>query len=381
MTSDIALITSSLFLWGFGEGLFFYFIPLSLQDLQASPILIGICLGGIGLFSLLTQVPSGYLSDRISPKYILWASWIIGIVATFLMAFSDSLWLFVIGLWLYYFTVFTVPPLNNLVVQVKGKLRTERAITLVSGAYNLGAAAGPFIGGRLAEKWGLSGTYKLALLFFIGSTIIILFLKQSRPFGKANEKVNTKLLTNNRFVTFLILAFLIVFSCYLPQSLTPNYLRNQALLSSASIGLLGSVANIGNAFFTLVLGALRLNVGLLVGQLSVALFCLFLSVGNSTWIYGIGYFLLGGFRLSRNMLTASIRQYAGDHELGLAFGMLETVAGLAVLTAPILAGVLYKNAPKVMYYIGLLGVFFVLLLTAFFLFLARGNKQISSGEE
>ncbi len=375
MTGDLSLIASSLFLWGFGEGLFFYFLPLSLQEFHASPILIGISLGGFGLFSVLTQIPSGYLSDRIGPKYILWTAWIVGALAALMMAFANSLWVFLAGLWIYYFTGFTVAPLNSLIVQVKGRLRVERAITLISGMYNLGAAAGPVIGGKIADRWGLSSVYKFASIFFVISTVIILFINKSQAPVHHHEKFRTNLLSNNRFMIFLGLVFLIVFTTYLPQPLTPNYLKNQALFSASTIGWLGTIANIGNTFFTLVLGFLKLNMGLLIGQLSVILFCFFLGQSRPTWLYAIGYFLLGGFRLTRNMLAASIRNFANDKELGFAFGVLETVTGLAVLSAPILAGFLYSKAPTAMYLVGLIGISLVVLLTLAFLLAKQKSKN------
>ncbi len=381
MTGDFSLIASSLLLWGFGEGLFFYFLPLSLQDLNASPILIGISLGGMGFFSILTQIPSGYLSDRIGPKYILWAAWIVGIMATVMMAFASSLWFFIAGLWLYYFTGFTIAPLNSLVVQVKGRMRIERAVTFISGMYSLGAVAGPFIGGRIVDRWGLSAVYKVAALFFIISSIIIFFIKKSKPSFTHVEKFKTHLFSNHRFLFYLGLVFLVIFFTYLPQPLTSNFLKNQASLSPALIGLLGTIANLGSTFFTLVLGMLRMGAGLLLGQLSMLLFSAFLLRGETNWMFGIGFFLLGGFRLTRNMLVAAIRSYAGDKELGLAFGMFESMAGLAVLSAPILAGALYRNEPRTMYVVGIFGTIFSILLTILFLLIQKRSSSSNKGKK
>ena len=49
MSRDLILVAISLFTWGIGEGMFYMFQPLYLQQWGASPILIGALLGGMVL--------------------------------------------------------------------------------------------------------------------------------------------------------------------------------------------------------------------------------------------------------------------------------------------------------------------------------------------
>ena len=48
MSRDLILVSISLFTWGIGEGMFYMFQPLYLQQWGASPVLIGALLGGMG---------------------------------------------------------------------------------------------------------------------------------------------------------------------------------------------------------------------------------------------------------------------------------------------------------------------------------------------
>ena len=128
MTRDLALVAASLFFWGFGEGMFFYFIPLSLQNLGANPLMIGGVYGGIGLAAALMQIPAGILTDRIGPRTIMWISWGIGALACWILASAQTLTVFVIGIWLYYMTSFGVVPLNSYVTGVRGKFSPQRAL-------------------------------------------------------------------------------------------------------------------------------------------------------------------------------------------------------------------------------------------------------------
>lgn len=342
MSIDLLLITISLFTWGIGEGLFIYFIPLSLQEWGADPILIGAVLGGIGLAISLAQIPAGWFSDRYGPRYLMWAAWSLGTVAALIMAFATSLWMFVIALWLYYFTAFAVAPMNAYIVMAKGKFSIARALTLVSGMYNLGAAAGPLVGGLIAEKWELQSIYLVSSGIFILSTIVIYFAKDQKPNPAPKNALQKTSLFQKKFLMFVGLAMLTVFILYLPQPLTSNYLQNVKLLSKSQIGLLGTIGNTGNAFAALVLGGIHPTIGLIVGQLSVAAYSLILWKTDQFGIFGIAYFILGGYRLARNMITSKIRSFVNDREVGLAFGILETACGMSVILAPLLAGLIYK---------------------------------------
>ena len=64
MNRNLKLVSISLFFWGVGEGLFLFFQPIYLLNLGADPIAIGAILGGMGFMTTISQIPTGYLSDR-----------------------------------------------------------------------------------------------------------------------------------------------------------------------------------------------------------------------------------------------------------------------------------------------------------------------------
>lgn len=358
----------SLLVWGFGESMFFYFLPLSLQAWGATPILIGAVLGGIGLAAAIAQIPAGYLSDKYGPRFILWAGWTLGMIASLMMALARSMLVFVVAIWIYYFTAFAVAPMNSYITMVRGKLSVERSLTFVGGLYNLGTIAGPFVGGVIAKKYGLTRIYLASFFFFVFSTILILFLKAKKPQKPVVEQKQVHLFHNTRYITFLFLTFFIVVILYLPQPLTSNFLQNQHQLSLVAIGTLGTIGNAGNAFATLILGSMNAAAGLITGQIMVVLFSVCLYFGNVPWIFGLGYFLLGGYRLTRSMVIAKIRSSIRDHEVGLAFGIVETVNGIALVITPPLAGLIYQRNPSMIY---LITIPLILLLIIFSLLVIR----------
>ena len=52
MKRDFILVTVSMIIWGVGESAFMYFQPLYLEELGASPLMIGSILGARNIFRL-----------------------------------------------------------------------------------------------------------------------------------------------------------------------------------------------------------------------------------------------------------------------------------------------------------------------------------------
>jgi MFS family permease len=348
VTRDFILVLLSLTTWGIGEGAFFYFQPLRLEELGASPLVIGGILGGMGLAMSLVHIPAGYLSDRIGRRQLMWASWWMGIIATAIMAAANTLALFSIGIILYALTVFTIAPLNSYVTSARGKLSVEQAMTTNSAGYFLGGILGPLIGGLLANRFSLQTIYLFSCTVFCLSTIIISFIRQ-QPTEDDPEGSAWEILHDRSFTRFLPLVFLVVLALYLPQPLAPNFLKNQRGISLQSIGVLGSILNLGSVVINLLFGVLPPRMGLVLGQIFVGFSALLVWQTSGMPPLVGAYFLLGGFRATRSLMLAQIEKLVSRSNLGLAYGFFETVSALALTAAPPLAGVLYAWDPVLIF--------------------------------
>jgi MFS family permease len=374
MPRDLILISISLFAWGVGEGMFIYFQPLYLQKWGANPLEIGAILSIMGIAMAVAQAPAGYLADRVGSRPVMWASWVLGTIAAVMMALAGSLSMFVAGLFTYGLTSFVVAPMNSYITSVRGKWSVERALTIVSAIYHLGAVIGPIIGGVLAELLGLPMIYRISAGVFFVSTLIVLTTRRA-PVEEVSEAhaARPTLTANPRFMGLLVLIFITMFALYLPQPLTPNYLQNEQGFTLAEIGTLGAVGSLGNALFMLALGHLSAPVGLLVGQVLVGFFALLMWQSSSLFLFGLGYFFMGGYRLSRSMALAYARLLVKPSETGFAYGLVETGNAVSVILAPLAAGFLYDLNPQSVYTVSLVIIGLVLLVN--FLWLpARPGK-------
>jgi len=367
MNSSLILVAISLFAWGVGEGMFLLFQPIYLLELGADPIAIGSILGGMGFMLTISQIPSGYLSDRFGTRPIMWASWIWGTLSAFAMAMANSLELFIIALLLYGLTGSVLAPMNAYITSMRGDWSAERALTFTSAAFHLGAVIGPTLGGFLGQKIDLRIIYLFAAILFVISTILIIFIKKPNVEIHHDPGKSANILNNRPFMKLVGLGMITMFFMLFIQSFTPVFLENIRSTSILQIGYLGTLGSLGNVILALSLGHLRARIGYLVSIPFVILFPLFIWKGTGFWGYGLAYFMFGGYRLARSMLLALGRNFIHSKETGLAFGIIETANGIASILAPLICGIIYNQNPEQIFKIALIGMILVFLLNLFFL--------------
>jgi len=377
MKRDLIFVALSLLTWGVGETAFIAFQPLYLQELGANPLNIGVIFGASGIMALLAHIPAGFLSDRFGRRPVIWAAWIIGLVATWIMALANTLPWFVAGMLMYGLTMFVIAPLNSYVTAARGDLAVGRVLTLVSSAYNVGAIGGPIIGGMIGDRFGFKSIFLMAGCLFFVSTILILFVRSQPRDLPAHHQTDYRLVKNLRFMAFLPVFFLVIFATYLPQPLSPNYLQSQHGLSLANIGRLYSINGIGIVVLNLILGQLDARLGFLLGQLAVGLFSILLWKGNGMVAFATGYFLVGGFRTARVLAMAQVRSLIRSADMGLAYGVTETAGAIALILAAPLSGYLYDRNPVSIYIVSAVMVVGTMLISIIYL----DRKQPQSYDE
>ena len=223
------------------------------------------------------------------------------------------------------------------------------------------------LGGFLADRYSLRIIYFIAAGLFLLSSAFVLLLREQPRDGHDPSAPPQGLLANSRYRAFLGLAFLVAFAMYLPQPLTSVFLQGERGLSFGQIGALGSLGGLGNVLLSLLLGQLDARLGFLLGQVCVALFALLIVRGTGMPVYGLGYFLLGGYRAARSLINAQVQPLVHASQMGLAYGLIYTATGVALAVTPLVAGFLYDRDPGLMYpvAIGLIGLALLVSLLYF----------------
>lgn len=365
MNRSLVFIAAALLLWGFGEGMFFNFVPIYLDtQFDLSKPQIGLVLGVFGFSMALTHIPAGRLADRLGRRPLLIIAWLTGLTAALLMGFGVALPMFLAGLFMYGLTAFVSSPLSSYVTAARGKWSVGTALSLTTVAFSTGMIFGPVTGGWIGEQFGMRTSFLVAAALFVVSTICIV-LVAAQPIDHHDPAAPpTSLLKNRRFLAFLgVLAFA-VFAMYLAVPLTPNFLEGVRKLSLSQNGLIFTAGALGNAFMALILSRANPRYGFLVAQALVALFALSIWKGTGLPIFALGYFLLGGFRAARPMAMAQARDLVHDSQMGLTYGTMETVNAIVFILTPPLAGLLFDWDPAFIYPLSI-GLIIVSILVSY----------------
>ena len=126
----------------------------------------------------------------------------------------------------------------------------------------------------------------------------------------------------------------------------PNFLQEVRGLDVGLIGILGSVNALGVTAANLVFGRLsRPRIGLLIALAAMAAaLALLLATDSLPLLFGV-YLLRSGWNLAVSMTLAQVGRMVREGEIGLAYGILETVVALAQTLGPLAAGALYAAQP------------------------------------
>ena len=355
MNRDRNLISAAMLIWGIGDGLFALFQPLYLEQLGADPLKIGSLIGLASLAAMLSFLPVGYLTDRYGQIPLLRAAFLIGAIAAIQMAATSTLSGFTIGMVFYGFTAFFNIPMSSFLTTVRGKSSIARVLTLNAAFFNIGAAIGSVWGGILGEKYGLQLNFQAAVPFFILSTSLIFFIRpqQSEISMVSTSEKGLKSLWRSRFPIYVFLTFLIMFGMYLPQPLSQNFLQNERQVDLETIGQLIAARSIGIVVLNLILGQLNARVGMLISQVSMGLFAVFIWLGTGFPFYIAGYLLIGSFITARGLVIAQGRVLVNSANVSMAYGVLETIIAITMVLGPPAAGALYAIHPELTYSVSL----------------------------
>ena len=354
MNRDLLQVAGALLLWGFGEGMFFNFIPIYLDNqFHLSESEIGLVLGMFGFSMAITHIPAGRLADRMGRRPLLIVAWFLGLAATVVMGSSLGLPLFLVGLFGYGLTAFVSSPLSSYVTAARGDMPVGTVLALTTATFGLGMALGPVSGGWIGDRYGMRMSFWVAAAVFALSTVLMLFLKAQPIDPHDPEAPPQNLLSNRRFVILLGVMAFAIFSMYLAQPLTPNFLDRVRGLSLSENGLIFTAGALGNSLLAMTFSRIEPRRGFLLAQVLVILFALTIWKGTSLPLFALGYFLLGGFRAGRPMVMAQARELVHVSQMGLMYGLMETINAVIFILTPPLAGILYERDPTILYPLGI----------------------------
>lgn len=350
MNRNLLLVALALLFWGFGEGMFYSFVPIYLDnEFLLDKDAIGWALGVFGFAMAITHIPAGRLADRVGRRPLLIFAWVLGLISTLVMGLARTLPFFLLGYFSYGLTAFVASPLSSYTTAARGEWSVARVLSFTTATYGMGMVFGPVTSGWIGEHYGMRMSFFGAAAIFVLSNAFIVFIERQPIDHHDPESPPPGLRSNRRFMVLMgVLAFA-MFSMYLAQPLTPNFLEGVRGLSLSETGMIFTAGALGNSLMAILFSRAHPRYGFLFAQGLVILFALLIWKGSSLPVFALGYFLLGGFRAGRPMVQAQARELVHDSQMGVTYGIMETITSIVFILTPPVAGTLFEHDPMIVY--------------------------------
>lgn len=369
---DTRWIMWSYMLWGVGEGLWLYIQPLYVKSLGANPEQTGFVLGMVGLARLLFMLPVGMLADRLGARRLMLPGWFVGLTGALLIALAPDWRWAVPGFLVYGISSVEIPVTNVYLSQSvrhdptrRPDLPIQASLTLLWAAYSLGLVVSPAVGGWIGDEVGLRPVFLFSLFWFaLSAAAITRTHDYPAPVRPERGHDYRGLLSRGPVIAVFCVLTLGFMAIFVGQSLSAQYLEEVRNFSRTSIGVFGSINALGTAVFSVLLGLLvswrAFRSSLLLVMLSFGLLVL-----SGAWpVVVIASFILGAHYAARPLAVSVISGYVAEHQRGLAYSLVDMLAGLAMLVGTSLAGVLYTGSPDWPFAAGMVGIVGVVILGA-----------------
>jgi DHA1 family multidrug resistance protein-like MFS transporter len=330
--------------------------PLYLNELGASEIQNAAVISIGGLAATPMMLVSGFLSDKIGKKVIIFISIIIRAGSIYLLSTVNN-WFSVIPFYIFYSISMALFIPTRMAIISENTTPNNRASVfgIMNLAMPISGIVTPVISGLIVENLGWKSVFILATFVSITSSIPAFLMK---GFGKSKsdlirrEKTSKSSLFDREYLSTLFLFFFFELSMSAGigsvNMILPLYLDRVFNLSPSRIGLFFT----GNSFITLITQtpsgylADRFNKKKLVIS-CLALIPLFygLSIFVKNWVILLILFsvVFGLWSMTWPAVAALLADSVPNELLGSAFGVRMTGVRLGFTMGPIIGSYLFSN--------------------------------------
>ncbi len=361
-----------------GFGMLFPVLARYSEELGASPTEAGLLVASFSLAQLVCSPLTGRLSDRIGRKPVLVASLVGTAVGSLLTGLAGSLWVLFAARLLDGASGASVSVAQAAVTDVAAPEERARLLGLLGAAFGVGFALGPAIGGVAALVDHRLPFFVAAAIAGVNAVVAVKRLPETHHDRDRIEAHAAAAGTRPSAPRERGLVVLLVAS-FLGLVAFAGFEATFSLLTQARFGLSESATY--GVFFAIGLGLVLVQGGFIhpivarfgegpvlrAGLVANALGLLLLAPPEGGWwlLVPALVLLVVGQGLLAPTIAAAVAARARTGERGRALGVQQAAGGLARVTGPSLAGILYDRiSPAAPYYVGAVLVTGALLLLA-----------------
>jgi len=286
LEKNVFVIWITTFTTMLGVGFIAPIMAIYAQTLGASNFEVGLIFGSFALARTVAQIPVGVLSDIYGKKFfIVCGTFFYGVFTLMYNFVSTVLGLLIVRIFTGIFSAFVTPVAGSYMATIAPKTRLGEYMGIFSSAITLGFGIGPFIGGILADMYGIKMPFYFCGFLGILAAIISYMKLEDIVF---NEKREIKNISN-------------LFSY--------EFLKNRNFLSSFIINTSNVMANAGIiAYLALYATAYDITisqVGFMIASTNILMALLQRSFGKLYDRLGNVMIIIGIFILSFGMYLLS----------------------------------------------------------------------------
>jgi DHA1 family multidrug resistance protein-like MFS transporter len=370
LETSIWLLAFALGISYFAGGLVSAFVMILLWKLGASFLNVGYVAALYNIALAVSSFFGGSLSARFGAKKIFIASLLFGLAGVLCYGAANLLlsW-FIVALGLLFGRLawgFRMTSSFSVISSYADKEKRATAFALVSTLGYVGAIIGPIAGGVLASLYGLFLPFLLAIPLVLVSVILIMFKLEKGEI--TSTRAVPSLMEVKKGVTIergvMVLIFLVILSQFFMEFGNPYYsifLKSELKAPEYIIGITESMLSVGALVIALPGGYLsdilhKRKPFLILGSLFATTGVGLTAFATNALMVTATYFLFG---LSNTLFMTSLQAYfadvAGKYK-SIVFGVYQSVAWLAGIPAPLIAGSIAENyglrAPFMVNFIG-----------------------------
>ena len=349
LNRDLKLLFGATFIGAFGDGLYFYILPLYIRELGANPVDVGTFFSVMLLAAAFTPLLGGFLADKYNLKKAMIAGWLVWMPVPIIFSLAKNWVQLLPGAVLYGFWI-GQPAFSAYIASSAEKERMTLTFTILSSSWSLGYIFSPALGAYLSDAVGIQWVFYLTFILY-GTCTSILFLISSQGVATQTSQLSSTATSFGRKKLLVWSAFfaMIMFFVLLVRPLVPQILRDEFHLTDSLVGILGSITFLGSGVLGIYLGRIgdkwkkagAISVCMILCSVSAIILVLF----NNFFALSLASFLMGASYTILSLIGAVISPIAPETSRARWISVPLSVGMFAAFLAPYLGGLLYKSSP------------------------------------
>ena len=350
LNRDLKLLFVSTSIGAFGDGLYFYILPLYVRGRGANPVEVGIFFSVVMLATAFTPLLGGFLADKYDRKKIMIVGWLVWLPVPILFSLAKN-WLQLLPGAVLYGSWIGQPAFGAYIASSAKKERMTLTFTTLSASWSLGYIFSPALGAYLFDAVDIRWVFYLAFILY-GTCTSILFLISSQDVVTPTSQISSTATSfgKKRLLVWSTFFAVTMFFMFLVRPLVPQILKDEFHLTGSLVGVLGSITFFGSGVLGICLGRIgdkwkkagAISVCMILCSVSAIVLVL---LKNNFFALSLASFLMGASYTTWSLIGAVMTPIAPEASRAMWISVPMSASMFAAFLAPYLGGVLYESSP------------------------------------